>query len=107
MNHVAQHVPNFVEMRRHDRKFSEFKTTEELLAIDWIASWADSCIDPVFCKSPPTWDLDAPRDRWMLMVDGFEHRHPEKPWWWVIGYLEDGESVNLPVWDSKTRGGLH
>lgn len=96
MNEITKHIPDFVDFRSKLPSV-EFETVEQLLAIDWVGSWANDLDDPVFCK-------EKVAASWWLMIDG----HKEgRPWWWVIGHLKNGEVIDLPVWNYETRKDLH
>lgn len=88
MNRIIQYIPRFADV---EPKSASFETVEELLSIDWVLGYGGSEPKAVFCKSEPSWDPEEPR-KWCLMLS-------TKTWWWVIGYFDDGESLDLPLWD--------
>lgn len=97
MNKITQHVPSFADQRIAFRAIAEFETVEQLLTVGFVRRWNRP--GAVFCK---TTSLEDP-EHWYLMVD---YDVPGGQWW-VIGMIDDGESLELPVWSLKTRENLH
>lgn len=83
---ITQHVPNFCDGVKS--KVAEFSTTEELVAIPFVASFANN-------KSFSGYALSEDR----LMAT---YRNGDG--WWVIGYLSDPEKIDLPVWKPNKPG---
>jgi hypothetical protein len=80
---ITQHVPNFVDMGDAPSKVADVGSRDELLAVPWVAGWANDVTDPSYCVSDNR-----------LMIDGIRHG---KRWWWVIGYLSEDPGW-LPAW---------
>lgn len=92
MNRFTQHIPTFVDYREDKTPSFEFETTEQLLAHEWVAVH----------KTRKGFDRFVKSDRYLMTEsnDGFS--------WWVIGYLEDPSSVDLPQWQGwKFRVRMH
>lgn len=81
-----RHIPNFigVDPRELDKTFS-FNTTDELLAIEFVALFRSDIGKHKFSHF-------ALAERHLVAVydDGF--------WWWVVGDVSDPAQVQLPQW---------
>lgn len=86
MNKIKQYKPLWAyDPGREKLPEWEFETLEDLLALDWVKQWMnDGC-----------WTLYKSDNNLMVQNDGAEELQ-----WWVIGILEDPDSVNLPKWKS-------
>lgn len=91
MNSITQHVPTFVD-DRGPLKSAEFETITELLAIPWVAQWAETMNGQPFHQFSK---VDH-----HLMAE-----HAEGHTWWVVGYITDPGSVELPTWHAKAKRG--
>lgn len=80
MNQFIKHIPSFVDAEAPTPV--EFKTTENLLAIDYVDSWKRSEGFSHYAKS---------EDCIMAILNGGRN-------WWVVGYVQDSDSVDLPEW---------
>ena len=81
MNKLTQHIPGFADIG--PPSIWEFETTEQLLALDWVGSWATS----------PSFQGYVLSDHHLLALwnEGFE--------WRTIGFIEDPTAVDLPQWE--------
>jgi hypothetical protein len=86
MSKVVQHVPGCVDIDPEDIERAEFNTQEELLAIPWIARWAEK-------KNFHRFSISKSKIDNHLMAELDEGRV-----WWVVGYLSDREHLSLPIW---------
>lgn len=86
MTSIRQHIPNFVS--GVDPETVEFKSLEELLAIPWVAQWAERTDGKDFHRFSQSDN--------MLMAEYVEGYN-----WLVVGYLS--EPVDLPMWEAKRR----
>lgn len=80
MNTIVQHVPAFVEIGEEPRR-AEFSSLSELMAISWVAQWADNADFHRFAQSDG-----------LLIVERAKGRS-----WWVVGRLVE-PVVGLPTW---------
>lgn len=87
MNHFKQHLPGWADVEPYD---FEFSTQEELLSHDKILSWKEASDFYRF-------SLSEINSRPTLMCELDEGRR-----WWVVGYLDHREGIDLPDW-SFTR----
>jgi len=81
VNKFKQHIPNFCTGIDIIPDF-EFKTTEDLLSLEVVKQYSSEKHHEHFCMSGN-----------MLMQikdNGFL--------WWVIGYIENPNEINLPKW---------
>ena len=81
MNTFRQHIPNFVDGVTPDTL--EFETTEELLNSMTLSKYGQREDFSHFALNGST-----------LMEISDEGYH-----WWVVGYIEKPELVNLPNWE--------
>lgn len=81
---ITQHIPSFIDTDVPTR-VADFESTDELLKVPWVAQWAKSYHKYGFYVSYSC-----------LMIDGI--RYNGKREWWVIGYLDDPDQVDLPTW---------
>lgn len=81
---IKQHIPGFVDV---DPQSGEFSTLEELLAIPFVARWSK---DHNF--------LRYSKSRELLMVELSPTKSDPAGSHWVLGYLSDPTSVDLPQW---------
>lgn len=89
MNKLREHIPTFVDTREPPGQF-EFETTEDLLNLD---------ISTFYQKIENFSHFARSRNMFMAIYEEGYH-------WWVIGYLEKPEDVDLPIWDGgKYREG--
>ena len=79
MNTIYQHIPGFVDCDEPP-DIIDFSSTEELLNIDWIKSWAEDSDFVRFSKSKN-----------LLMVE-------LKDKFYVLGYIKNPKDVELPTW---------
>ena len=81
MNWFMQHIPNFVEADKPQK--IPFETTEELLNLEIVKRYGQQ---PDFSHFALSGNL------LMEISNGGLS-------WWVIGYIGDPTTVNLPQWD--------
>lgn len=81
----VKHIPTFIDTDRVETPW-RFDTLAELLANPWFDSWV---ADPTFFRF-------SLADRDTLMLERNEGR-----WWWVLGFLREGDpqSLGLPKWE--------
>lgn len=79
MNGFTQHIPGFVSVETPPQRVP-FKTTEDLLNIDTVVRFSK---DPKFSHF-------AISDNCLMAI------YDEGRKWWVVGYLDDSETVLLP-----------
>lgn len=87
-----QHIPPMVSTDRAPEHF-RFETADELLAHPWIAEWET---DPGFTRySVSLFSADSA----LLMA---EYNRGKVGWWWVLGYLRDGDAraLGLPLFQA-------
>ncbi len=85
----VRHIPTFVDTDGSDGNAPwRFETLEELLANPWFTGWV---AEPGFFRFSLC-------DRDTLMLERKQGR-----WWWVLGYLREGDpaSLGLPKWEAK------
>jgi len=87
MNRITQHIPSFVETRDDSRKSGEFTTLEELFAVPFVAKWET---EPNFLK----WS----KSDTCLMAEFSPSEEKPAGTHWVVGFLKDPSSVDLPYW---------
>lgn len=80
MNSFRQHTPSFVDVDRPEA--IPFETTEQLLALEVVRRYGKR---PDFSHFALSGDL--------LMEISDEGHH-----WWVVGYIDQPELVDLPKW---------
>lgn len=80
MNRFQQHIPTYVEVTTPP-PILEFETTKDLLNLEVVKRY----VDEGFHLCMHTYHLMVTSD------DGF--------YWWVVGYIEDPESIDLPPWE--------
>ena len=88
MNIIHRHFPVYVDSEPCSQSFN---TLEELLNIDWVNIWAT-------CKDFYRFSISVGNSRPMLMAelrDGYS--------WWVLGYLENLDGIDLPKWEAKYK----
>lgn len=79
-NYIVQHIPGFVETEKEPERV-DFDTLEELLAIPFVASWK----------------ADPPFERFSLSMNHLMAEMKDGSYW-VVGYLQHPELVQLPQW---------
>lgn len=86
MNKFKQHIPSFVDRFGEELPVIEFSTTQELLEIDVVKQWKKPMDGKLFSHF-------AIKDNALMVIhdDGFH--------WWVVGYVEDPLTIDLPMWD--------
>lgn len=90
MNKIRQHIPAYVDT---DQRFeSKFNTTEELLNVGWIKNFENFFHGQKFERFA--------KDRNMLVAE-----YSEGSFWWVVGYIEKPEHVDLPLPRYKGKNG--
>jgi hypothetical protein len=87
MNRVVQHIPDFVETRDDSRRSGEFTTLEELFSVPFVSGWAT---EPNFLK----WSKSDN----CLMAEFSPSEEEPAGQHWVVGFLKDPSSVDLPEW---------
>jgi hypothetical protein len=87
-NTFRQHIPGFVGDPDDSPKEYTFETTEELLALEVVQRYG---------KGPDFSHFALFGDLLMEISDGGRH-------WWVVGYLGDPTSVDLPQWVPPSGG---
>jgi hypothetical protein len=88
MNRFKQRIPAFIDSRGITRVNFDFNTVEELTSHPFIQRWLSHYPDSVLSKTTGTTLL-------VVSNEGFT--------WRAIGWIDDPESLDLPVW----RGGKH
>jgi hypothetical protein len=83
MNTFLQHIPNFVDTDRPEA--IEFETTQDLLMIDKVKQW----VKPIDGKEFSHFALSG---KALIVV------HDEGFHWWVVGYIERPDEIDLPRW---------
>lgn len=112
--HASQHIPAYVET---DQRFSaDVHSLEELLAVPWIAQWAESYPDHDVTDRVTSWpdgiaterletrhvkaktfhrwslaDKGSPSQTLMAEYDGGDE-------FYVVAFLENDEPIPLPDW---------
>jgi len=81
MNIFTPHLPNFVDNSVPVKSYN-FETTEDLLQLEIVVEHSKDDGFSHFALS----------DNYLMKIlnDGFE--------WWVIGYIKNIESIDLPKW---------
>jgi hypothetical protein len=95
MNKIKRHIPGFVDHDEEDLVEVEFETPEELLAIEWVARW-QTITGNRFIQ----YSKSDPRDGQPLLMVEVKDEMNEKRRWYVLGFLQDGDSLNLPICDT-------
>lgn len=80
MNHIKQHLPAFVD---GEPKEADFNTTDELLAIPFVAAWTDQ-----------DWKRFSMSDE-LLLAETKSGEH------WVVGFIREPAQVQLPAWAGR------
>ena len=82
MNRFKQHIPNFVDVDKPS-KWIEFESTEDLLSLEIVQRYGKRQNFSYFALS----------DNCLMEIcdDGF--------YWWVVGYIDDPSTVELPQWE--------
>lgn len=80
MNRFKQHIPNFVDVDKPE--WIAFETTKDLVGLEVVKRYEKRNKLSHFVLS----------DNCLMVIsdDGF--------YWWVVGYIEDPTTVNLPQW---------
>lgn len=80
MNTFTQHIPRYVD---GTPKSLNFETTDDLLSLDGVHQYTNDKGFSHFAIS----------DNCLMSIsnDGFN--------WWVVGYIKDVSSINLPKWE--------
>jgi hypothetical protein len=119
---LRQHMPGYVE--GIDPKMAEAETIEELLAIPWVAAYAEPMGGPwdtVAISWPDGPDrppeenpvhFDAPVRpffRWSIAEKGTPHQmlmveHDGGDHFWVVGRLTSPDPIPLPAWQITPAG---
>ena len=81
MNNFVQRIPGGCDISGDPLSF-EFNTTEELLALEYVQRFAK--------HRPSTFVMED--NCLMVISDNGYH-------WWVVGYIEKPNEINLPKWD--------
>jgi hypothetical protein len=81
MNKFIQYIPTFVDADAPE--WHEFETTAELLSLEIVKRYGQDNDFSHFVLS---------ENRLMEISDNGFH-------WWVVGYIEDPTTVNLPQWE--------
>ncbi len=81
MNHFTQYTPSFVDVG--DPKLVPFNTTEELLDIGVVKR----------CRDNPYFSHYALNGNMIMEIAD------SGKMWWVIGYVDHPENVDLPQWE--------
>lgn len=87
INQIKQHIPSFVDGVKS--KITNFKSTKELLEIEWVRSWTKLEGFKYFSISKNYYKKVA-----LLMVHSAEH-------YYVAGYIKNGSQINLPEWKDE------
>jgi hypothetical protein len=116
--HVRQHLPGFVEIDRQPSV--EVSSLEDVLAIPWIASWAQSHpahdaprevfrlhqgvwtrmteTVPVKAQTFHRWSQSSDSHRVCLMAE-YDHGNES----YVVAYLTSDEPIPLPEWQETEQ----
>lgn len=86
MNQITQHIPTFVDYREAHPQ-AEFITLAELEAVPFVAKWKDR---PHF--------LRFSKSRNALMAEFSPSDEKPSGSYWVVGFLGDPTSVDIPEW---------
>lgn len=87
MNSFRQHIPSGVDISGTPQEY-QFETTEELLRLEVVLRFSQDSNFSHFAKSD---------NCLMAISDGGSS-------WWVVGFIADPASVNLPQWDRGRHG---
>jgi len=107
--HARQHIPTFVET--DTRQTADVTSVEDLLAVPWIARWAESWPaheqtvrvtswpDGVRTETQETRQVEARTfHRWSLSDNKLMVECNGGDWFWVVAYLTSDEPIPLPAW---------
>lgn len=88
MNRITMHVPGWAggDDPNYKPVVEEFNTTEELLAIEWVKKWKKFK------------EEGLPFFRYVKNSNHLIAEFGEGEIWWVLGYLRDSATVELPEW---------
>lgn len=83
MNKITYHTPGFCRGDDHQPDACEFETLTDLMNLERVKKWAKN----------PEFSYFALSDNIFMFIgnDGFK--------WWVIGYIEHPENIDLPKWN--------
>lgn len=89
-----QHIPNFCD--GFEPYEIECDTLEQLLSHERIQSWTKYPDFHRFSWTPP--EPEKHRPLGYLMCENKEGRE-----WWVVGYIDTKDKLDLPIWSAKER----
>jgi len=92
MNEIVQHIPAFVETMGEPPPRAAFSTLAELEAVPFVARWKTRAAFIRYSKS----------DNVLMAEYGPTEKEPVGSHW-VIGFIRDISSVELPQW-TETEG---
>lgn len=118
--HAIQHIPAYVET--DEQNAITVASLAELLAVPWIARWAESWPDHEVAQRSISWpkgirteSIETRRvkaqtfHRWSLADRGTQRQtlmaefdHGDK--WWVVAFLTSDEPIDLPEWQMTDAG---
>lgn len=86
---IKQHRPAFFS--GFENEVVSFDTLEELLAIPFVANFAQ--------------DMDHPFHRFSIDGDGrtLMAEYDDGYVWWVVGFIDDASGLDLPMWQPRRR----
>src|SRR5690242_6319000 len=112
--HAVQHIPAFVDGVDGNR--ADVASLDELLALPWVARWAESTVDrdvPVVVTSWPNGVETTTREtrfqkghtfhQWSLSDHGTHRQtlmaeYDNGSYWWVVAFIASDEPLPLPEW---------
>ena len=104
-NRFQQRIPSFVD--GFERFSFDFATTEELLANDWIKSWSEPFKPQkltTLTVATGEWTESETKNtsgdfcRYSILDNCLMAEFDDGFHWWVLGYIEKPELVDLPKW---------
>lgn len=84
MNRITQHIAAF--HTGPEPQTAEFATTEELLAVPFVAQWAETT------DGLPFYRFSVSEGRMLMVEYGDGQKH------YVVGFLASMHGVDLPTW---------
>ena len=92
MNAITRYFPGFVDVDDSERVNVQFETLDQLLQIPWVKHWKDVGQSGVEAF-----------DRYSLSGNALmaELKNPRE--WWVIGFIDHPELLDLPKLDTSRR----
>jgi hypothetical protein len=96
MNRIKRHYPGFVDPPEVIEEV-DFETTEELLAIEWVARWK-TLHGAKFVQYSTTPIGEGYRS--FLMAEVIDELNGKRMKW-VLGYLKDGSTLDLPIYETS------